>query len=69
MVEILNSNIRILVIDPQWNLDATRISDAHGLLTNDAITVAAMHAHGITAIASNDTDFDRVSGIIRYAPV
>jgi predicted nucleic acid-binding protein len=44
------------------------LSQQIGLLTNDAAVVAIMHSHGLTKIASNDPDFDRVAGLIRYAP-
>jgi predicted nucleic acid-binding protein len=37
-------------------------------LTNDAIIVAVMQVNGLTTLASNDPDFDRVPGITRYAP-
>jgi predicted nucleic acid-binding protein len=39
-----------------------------GLLTNDALTVAVMQAHSLNKVASSDTDFDRVPGVMRYAP-
>ena len=29
---------------------------------------AVMQGYGLTHLASNDTDFDRVLGITRYAP-
>ena len=45
------------------------LSQQVGLLTNDALIVALMQANGLTRIASNDDDFDRVPGITRYAPV
>ena len=48
---------------------ATAISQQYGLLSNDALIVAAMQARGVTKIASNDADFDRVPGLTRYAPV
>jgi predicted nucleic acid-binding protein len=38
------------------------------LLHNDALIVAVMRHHGLTNIASEDADFDRVPGITRYAP-
>jgi predicted nucleic acid-binding protein len=31
--------------------------------------VALMRANGLTHLASNDADFDRVPGITRFAPV
>src|SRR6266849_2322707 len=46
----------------------TALSQQIGLLSNDALLVAVMQAHGLTKLASNDPDFDRVPGITRYAP-
>jgi predicted nucleic acid-binding protein len=40
-----------------------------GLLITDALSVALMQAHGLTKLASDDTDFDRVPEMTRYAPV
>jgi predicted nucleic acid-binding protein len=48
---------------------AADFSRLHGLLTNDALIVSVMQDHGLTHLASNDADFDRVPGIIRYSPV
>ena len=50
-------------------LQAAEISQQHGLLTNDAISLAVMQSRGLTNLASNDSDFDRVAGIIRFCPV
>ena len=38
------------------------------LLTGDALVVAVMQAHGLTHLASNDADFDRVTWLTRYEP-
>jgi predicted nucleic acid-binding protein len=65
---ILQSRIQILTISPALILQATGISQATGLLSNDALIVAVMRSHGLTNLASHDTDFDRVPGITRYAP-
>lgn len=48
---------------------AADLSIPYGLLTNDALIVVLMQDHGLTALASLDSDFDRVPGITRYAPV
>jgi predicted nucleic acid-binding protein len=48
---------------------AADLSVQFGLLTNDALIVAVMQDNGLSALASLDADFDRVSGITRYAPV
>ncbi len=66
--EISLFGIRILTIDASWLDAATVISQQTGLLHNDALVVAAMHAHGLTQLASADPDFDRVPGLTRYAP-
>ncbi|MGH7170092.1 MAG: PIN domain-containing protein [Gemmataceae bacterium] len=38
------------------------------MLHNDALIVAVMQANGLTNLASEDDDFDRVPGLTRYAP-
>ena len=56
-------------MDPAHVLQALAISQQTGLLHNDALVVAVMRHYGLTNIASVDSDFDRVPGITRYAPV
>jgi len=34
----------------------------------DTLYVALMQARGLTKLASDDADFDRVPGLSRYAP-
>jgi len=60
--------IQVLTIPPDLVAVAAAKSQQYGLLSNDALIVAVMQAHGLSKIASNDTDFDRVPGITRYAP-
>lgn len=66
--EIPRFGVRILTVDPAWLDSAAGLSQQTGLLHNDALVVAAMHAHGLANLASADPDFDRVPGITRYAP-
>jgi predicted nucleic acid-binding protein len=66
---VLNSKIKILSIQPSLVLTAAALSQQTGLLSNDALIVAVMQASGLTNLASNDADFDRVPGINRYPPV
>jgi predicted nucleic acid-binding protein len=47
---------------------AVLICKQQELLVGDALIVATMQANGLTNLASNDADFDRVPGITRYAP-
>jgi predicted nucleic acid-binding protein len=48
---------------------AADISLQTGLLSGDALIVSTMRESGLTHLASNDADFDRVPGLTRYAPV
>ena len=65
---LLSSPIERLSVDPADVLHATHISRDHGLLTNDTLIVALMQRHGITHLATNDDDFDRVPGITVWKP-
>ena len=69
MEQIAQSRLQILTITPVILVGAVALCQQLGLLTNDAVTVALMQAHGLTNIATSDTDFDRVPGITRYAPI
>lgn len=59
----------MIFADPPLVVTAVALSQSLGLLSNDAFIVAVMTANGLTRIASHDSDFDRVPGITRYAPV
>lgn len=61
--------LRILTVTPAMVKTTAALCQQIGLLTNDAAVVAIMQANGLTKIASNDPDFDRVPGLTRYAPV
>jgi predicted nucleic acid-binding protein len=66
--ELPQYRIHILTV-PGGLLDtAAALCQQHGLLINDSLIVAVMRANGLTQIASNDGDFDRVPGLIRHAP-
>jgi predicted nucleic acid-binding protein len=65
---LVNSKIRILSVTAALVLAAATMSQQTGLLSNDALIVAVMQDHGLSSLASNDADFDRVPGLTRYAP-
>jgi predicted nucleic acid-binding protein len=65
---VLQSSIQVLTVPPPLLATAAALCQQFGLLTNDGLIVAVMQAHGLTRLASNDTDFDRVPGITRYGP-
>jgi len=60
--------IRILTIPEALVESAALLSRQTGLLSDDALIAALMQTHGLSKIASNDADFDRVPGLTRYAP-
>jgi predicted nucleic acid-binding protein len=67
--EIIAIGVRVLPVSAEHVLLAGDLSRVHGLLCGDALILAAMQSHGLTNVASSDTDFDRIAGITRYAPV
>jgi predicted nucleic acid-binding protein len=66
---IVQSRLQVLTVPPPVLVAAVALCQQLGQLTNDAVTIALMQANGLTKVASSDTDFDRVPGITRYAPV
>ena len=68
LIKIAQIGIQVLPVLEQHVIQASQLSQAHELLTGDALVVAVMRANGLTNLASLDTDFDRVQGITRYAP-
>jgi predicted nucleic acid-binding protein len=66
--QIARSRLQILTVTPTVLVAAVALCQRLGLLTNDAVTVALMQAHGLNKVASSDVDFDRVPGVTRYAP-
>ena len=61
--------IQVCPVTPPLVEAATLVSQHYELLMGDSLVVAVMQAHGMTSLASNDADFDRVSGLTRFAPV
>lgn len=47
---------------------AIDISRQTGLLSGDALVIAVMQDQGLVNLASNDSDFDRMTGITRFSP-
>lgn len=66
--EVSRVGIQVFPIDLPILSAATAVSQQHGLLTGDALIVALMRLHGLTNVASEDADFDRVPGLTRYGP-
>jgi predicted nucleic acid-binding protein len=66
--EVPRYHIQTLTIPADLLDTAAVVTQATGLMHNDSLVVARMQRHGLTYLASNDDDFDRVPGITRYAP-
>jgi len=65
---ILNLNVLFLSTNEEIVRNAKAERQQFGLLTNDSMIVSCMRSYGITILATNDTDFERVSGIAIYRP-
>jgi predicted nucleic acid-binding protein len=67
--EITLFGIDVLPVGKSHVSLALDVSRQTGLLCGDAVLVAVMQSNGLSHLASNDKDFDRVPGISRYGPV
>jgi predicted nucleic acid-binding protein len=68
IADIAAAGIRILPITQSLVESAAALCGRHELLMGDALIVAVMKAEGLSNLASGDSDFDRVPGIVRYEP-
>jgi predicted nucleic acid-binding protein len=66
--QVSRSKLQVLTVTPAMFPAAAILCQQVGLLINDGLIVTVMHHHGLTRLASNDADFDRVPGLTRYAP-
>lgn len=66
---IAQSRILVLPASSALLVTAAGFCQHPGLLITDALSVALMQANGLTKLASDDRDFDRVPGLTRYAPM
>jgi predicted nucleic acid-binding protein len=66
---MVQSKFTILTIPADLLIPAADLSQNLGLLNNDALVTTLMQAHGLNKLASSDTDFDRVPGLVRYGPI
>ncbi len=60
--------VQVVPINEPLVLAATKLSADFELLTGDALILAVMRQQGLTNLASEDADFDRVPGLVRFAP-
>ena len=67
--KLLQGRLQVLPVTAALLAAGVALCQQLGLLTNDGLIVAVMQANGLSKIASNDTDFDGLPGITRYAPL
>ena len=65
---IMNMNLEIINLFVPIFIAALEFMKRNRLMSNDAIHVATMKRYGITNIATNDPDFERVGGIMVWKP-
>ncbi len=64
--KVAQFGIQVFPLNGALVLDATIVSQQFELLTGDALILATMRQQGLTKLASEDADFDRVVGLTRY---
>ncbi len=66
--EISRTGVHIHLQDADDLEMAATISAQEGILTGDALILAAMRRLGLSHLATNDEDFERISGLVCYFP-
>jgi predicted nucleic acid-binding protein len=66
--EIAVLNVAVLPITEEVIRESEELRQAHGLMTNDSITFSLMTRHGLTNLATLDSDLRRVPGLALYQP-
>jgi predicted nucleic acid-binding protein len=67
--QLPQSNLQVVPVTWPLVSKATAASEKYELLCGDALIVTIMEELGVTRLASNDADFDRVPWLVRYQPV
>ncbi len=68
LIELTYAGLEILDINERTIKKSIILGEKYGLLTTDAIHLAAMKQYEIIYLASNDSDFDKVDFIKVYKP-
>jgi len=68
LIELTYAGLEILDINERTSKKSIILGEKYGLLTTDAIHLAAMKQYEIIHLASNDSDFDKVDLIKVYKP-
>jgi predicted nucleic acid-binding protein len=68
LAQMVLLGLRSILVTEAHVVQAADVSRQHGLLPNYALLITLMQNQGLSNLASNDGDFDRVPGIVRYVP-
>ncbi len=66
--EIPEFKVKILSISPETIFQSKSLRKKYNMLTNDSLNLCVMKANGLTDIATNDSDFDRVDWVKVWKP-
>jgi predicted nucleic acid-binding protein len=66
--DLVQARINILPLTYRDLHESKDYRDNYGLMTNDSIILAVMRRERIHYLATNDTDFERIPGIIIRMP-
>ncbi len=67
--KIQQMGVQLVIVGVEDIERSHEIKRQHGLLTNDALVLTVMERSGVTALASNDPDFQLVDTITLYRPM
>jgi len=67
-LRLLNLNLLLIPVSESVLRSAQTERQAAGLLTNDSLIISCMREYGLSYLATNDSDFERVAGIILFKP-
>jgi predicted nucleic acid-binding protein len=65
---LLSGELQLNPTTPSDFAVALELQKQHGLLTNDSLLLAVAHRLGIAGIATTDSHFDDIPGLIIYKP-
>ncbi len=66
--EIPEFRVKILSISPETIFQSKSLRKKYNMLTNDSLNLCVMKANGLTDIATNDGDFERVDWVKVWKP-
>lgn len=66
--DLLVGDLLLLTVEGADFIQAAVLQQAHGLLTNDSLSLAAALRHGMASLATADPQFDSIPGLTVYKP-